>query len=396
MIRALSAVALVALLPFAARAENPIRIGFITTFSGPNGVLGQDLADGFKLALKKSNDQLGGRPVEVLYADDKSAPDQGRQLADKMIESNGVQIITGINYSNVLLAVAKPALDAGVFLLSPVAGPSQLAGRQCHPHFFSVSWQNDTLTESIAIQMQKEGLSEAYFMAPNYPGGRDQLAGFKRYFKGAIAEAFTAFNQLDYSAEIAALRAKDPKSVVAFYPGGMGVNFYKQFAGSGLREKVPLYASGATLDQTTLPAIGDAAIGIKTPSMWSDELDNAESREFVVAFQKEYRRMPSPNAAIAYDVGRLIDGALALIGGKIEDKAAFQNALERAPFKSVRGGFKFNTNHFPIQNFYLMKIAKNDQGEVVPALQGLIAADVKDVYADQCVMTPARTNGDSR
>jgi branched-chain amino acid transport system substrate-binding protein len=390
MIRALAVAALAALMPSVANAQDPIKIGFITTFSGPSGVLGQDLADGFKLALKSSNDRLGGRQVEVFYADDKAAPDQGRQHADKMIERNAVQIITGINYSNVLLAVAKPALDAGVFILSPVAGPSQLAGRQCHPHFFSVSWQNDTLTESIAIQMQKEGLSEAYFMAPNYPGGRDQFAGFKRHFKGTIAETFTTFNQLDYSAEIAALRAKDPKSAIAFYPGGMGVNFFKQFAEAGLRERIPLYASGATLDQTTLPAIGDAAIGVKTSSIWSDELDNAASKEFVSAFQQEYKRMPSPNAATAYDVGRLIDGALTLIGGKIEDKAAFQNALERAPFKSVRGEFKFNTNHFPIQNFYLMKIAKNDQGEVAPALQGLVASDVKDAYADQCAMKPAK------
>jgi branched-chain amino acid transport system substrate-binding protein len=220
------------------QAQTPIKIGLVSTVSGPSGVLGQEVLDGFKLALKKSNGMLGGRPVQVIYGDDQGAPDIARQLVDKMVENDGVEIFTGTVFSNVLLAIAKPILASGAFIISPVAGPSQLAGKQCDGHFFSVAWQNDTITESIAIEVAKEKIPDIYFMAPNYPGGRDQLAGLKRYYKGNITEVFTSFGQLDYSAEIAELRAKNPTAVLFFYPGGMGINFVKQFAQSGLQGKI--------------------------------------------------------------------------------------------------------------------------------------------------------------
>jgi len=367
-------------------ADAPIKIGFVTTLSGPGGVLGQEVTDGFKLALKKSNDRLGGRAVQVVYGDDKGAPDVGRQLVDKMIENDGVQIVTGFIFSNVLLAVAKPILSSGAFIVSPVAGPSQLAGKQCHPHFFSVAWQNDTITESIAIQMSKEKLPSVYFMAPNYPGGRDQLAGLKRYFKGDITEVFTSFGQLDYSAELAELRAKNPKAVIFFYPGGMGINFVKQFSQAGLKERIPLYTSANTIDQTALPAIGNDAIGLRSSALWSEMLENPASKEFTSSFETEYKRVPSGFAATSYDAGRILDAALGAIGGKIEDKKAFRQALERAKFESVRGKFRFNKNHFPIQNFYLTEVEKGQNGQVVARLKGLIDEDHVDAYVDECQM----------
>jgi branched-chain amino acid transport system substrate-binding protein len=387
MRKLLLGLAIAAAASFGARAQAPIKIGFVSTFSGSSGVLGQEAADAFKLALKKSHGLLGGRPAQIIYGDDKGTPDAGRQLVDKMIESDGVQVITGILFSNVLLAVAKPALSSGQFIISPVAGPSQLAGKQCHPHFFSVSWQNDTITESVAIQMVKDKVTSAYFMAPNYPGGRDQLAGLKRYFKGGITEVFTAFGQLDYSAEIAELRAKNPQAVLFFYPGGMGINFLKQFAQSGLKGRIPLYSSANTIDQTTLPAIGDDAIGLRSSTLWSEELDNAASKEFTANFKSEYRRIPSAYAATTYDAGRLLDAALTSIDGKIEDKKAFRHALEQAQFESVRGKFKFNKNHFPIQNFYLTEVVKGDKGQVVAEMKGLIDEDHADAYVDECKMT---------
>jgi len=369
-----------------AQSQSPIKIGFVSTLSGPSGVLGQEVSDGFKLALKKSNGLLGGRVVQVTYGDDKGAPDVGRQLVDKMVESDGVQIVTGFVFSNVLLAVSKPILDSGAFIISPVAGPSQLAGKQCHPHFFSVAWQNDTITESIAVEMAKQKVPNTYFMAPNYPGGRDQLAGLKRYYKGDITEVFTSFGQLDYSAEIAALRAKNPASVLFFYPGGMGINFVKQFAQAGLQSKIPLYTSANTIDQTALPAIGDAALGLSSSALWSEGFDNAASKEFTAEFEKEYKRVPSGFAATAYDAARILDATLTSIHGNIENKKAFRTAMESAKFESVRGRFKFNSNHFPIQNFYLTKVEKNAKGEVVAAVKGLIDEDHTDAYVGECKM----------
>lgn len=378
-----------AALPIAATAQQqePIKIGFISTFSGPTGSLGQELLDGFKLGLKKLDNKLGGRPVELIQGDDQAKPDVGRQVADKMVERDHVQILTGINFSNVMLAVAKPALDAGVFVISVNAGPSQYAGKQCHPHYFTASFQNDTAPEAMGIYLQGKGVKRVYLMAPNYPAGRDFLAGFKRYFKGeVVGEVYTAFGQLDYAAEIAQLRDKKPDAVFFFYPGGMGINFVKQYAQAGLKSEIPLYGPSFSLDQTVLPAMGDAALGAYASTFWTEDFDNPASKAFVKDFEAEYGRIPSPNAAQAYDGAFILDAALKSIGGKIEDKAAFQKALENVKFDSVRGNFKFNTNHYPIQDFHLAEIVKDDKGRPVMALRSLIARDHKDAYATDCKM----------
>jgi branched-chain amino acid transport system substrate-binding protein len=378
------------MLPIAALAQEktPIKIGFISTFSGPAGGLGQELLDGFKLGLKKLDNKLGGRPVELIQGDDQAKPDIGRQIADKMVERDRVDIITGINFSNVLLALAKPVLDSGTFIVNVNAGPSQYAGRLCNPHFFSASFQNDTSSEAMGRYLQDKGVKRVYLMAPNYPAGRDFLRGFKRYFKGEIVdEIYTRFGQLDYAAEIAQLRDKKPDAVFFFYPGGMGINFVKQYAQSGLLKTIPLYGPSFSLDQTVLPAIGDAAVGAFASTHWSEGFDNPASKAFTKDFEAEYGRIPSPNAAQAYDTVFLLDAALKSIGGKIEDKAAFQKALENVKFDSVRGNFKFNSNHYPIQDFYLVEIVKDDKGRPVAALRSLIDRDHKDAYAKDCKMS---------
>ena len=373
-----------------AEAADPIRIGFLSTFSGPEGVLGNELADGFKLALAETGNKLGGRPVQVVYADDQAKPDIGRQATDKMIEQDKVQLLTGINFSNVMLAVAKPALDAGLFVVSVNSGPSQYAGKQCNPRFFAVAFQNDTLFESVGAYFAEQKLDDAYLIAPNYPAGRDMLTGFKRYYKGKVAgETYTSFGALDYAGTISEIRAKAPKSVMFFLPGGMGINFIKQYDQSGLKSQIPLVTGTGSVDQTTLQAMGKTADGIREVVMWSEELDNPASKAFTAAFEKTYNRIPSPYAAQAYDTARLIDAALTSIDGKIEDKPAFQKALEAAKFDSVRGKFSFNTNHFPIQNFYLVEIVDNAQGKPYGKLKGTVVEGLKDSYAVECKMPAA-------
>ena len=301
MKRLLIAAAFAAGLSVTASAQEPIKIGFISTFSGPSGSLGQELLDGFKLGLKKLGNKLGGRPVELIQGDDQAKPDVGRQVADKMVERDRVDIITGINFSNVLLALAKPVLDSGTFIVNVNAGPSQYAGPQCHPHFFSASFQNDTRAEAMGIYMQNKGIKRVYLMAPNYPAGKDFLAGFKRYFKGEIVdEVYTGFGQLDYAAEIAQLRDKKPEAVFFFYPGGMGINFVKQYSQSGLKKDIPLYGPSFSLDQTVLPAMGDAAVGAFASTLWSEGFDNPArarpspriSRPSMAASRRPMRRRP--------------------------------------------------------------------------------------------------------
>lgn len=367
--------------------QSPIRIGFISTMSGPAGVLGQDLADGFKLGLQHSDNKLGGRAIKMFWGDDEAKPDIGRQVADRMLESDHVQILTGINFSNVLLAVVKPTMDAGAFYISVNAGPSELAGKQCNKNFFSASFQNDQLYEALGILMNKKGVKSAYFIAPNYPAGKDMGNGFQRKFHGKIVgQSFPAFGQLDYSAEIAQIRAAKPAAVVFFLPGGMGINFVKQYAQAGLKSQIPLYAGAQALGQTELPGIGDAALGIDAAVLWSEFLDNPQSKEFAADFEKTYHRIPSGYAATAYDTVLLLNAALKSINGKIEDKKAFRKAMETVKFNSIRGHFKFNTNHFPIIDFYNSVIEKDAKGRLVNALKGVIVRGLADSYASQCKM----------
>lgn len=369
--------------------QGPIRIGFVSTMSGPGGVLGQDLADGFKLGLQHSGNKLGGRPVQMFWGDDEAKPDVGREVADKMLESDRVQILTGINFSNVLLAVVKPVIDAGAFYVSVNAGPSQLAGKQCNPNVFVASFQNDQLYEALGDLMNDKKIKSAYLVSANYPAGKDMMNGFRRYYHGKlVGEVYPAFGQLDYSAEIAQIRAAKPDSVVFFLPGGMGINFVKQYAQAGLKSQIPLYAGAQALGQTELPGIGDAALGIDAAVLWSEFLDNPQSKEFAANFEKTYHRIPSGYAATAYDTVLLLDAALKSIDGKIEDKKAFRKAMENVKFDSIRGNFKFNTNHFPILDFYNSVIEKDAKGRLVNALKGVIVRGLADSYVSQCKMPP--------
>ena len=378
------------LLSGAAFGAEPVRIGFLSTFSGPSGQLGQELLDGFNLALDQNGRTIGGRPVELIQGDDQAKPDVGRQVAEKMVEQDKAQILTGVNFSNVMLAVARPVLDAGAFIVSSNAGASQFAGAQCNPHFFAASFQNDTASEAMGLYLQSKGVKKIYLLAPNYPAGKDFLAGFKRAYKGQIVgEVYTTFGQLDYAAEIAQVRAANPDGVYFFYPGGMGVNFVKQYDQAGLKKTVPLYGPSFSLDQTVLPAIGDAAVGAYASAFWAETFDNPQSRKFVSDFEAKYHRIPSPNAAVAFDTARLLDAAAKSIGGRIEDKPAFQKALENVKFESLRGHFRFNTNHYPIQDFYLTEIVKDAQGRPVMAVREKIDSDHQDSYVGLCKMPPA-------
>lgn len=370
-----------------ALAQEPIRIGFLSTFSGPSAQVGIELLDGFKLGLEQKGNKLGGRPVELIQADDQAKPDVGRQHADKMVERDKIHILTGINFSNVMLAVAKPTIDAGAVVYSINAGPSQYAGAQCNPRYYATSFQNDTSAEAMAIHLTKKGVKKMYLLAPNYPAGKDFLSGFKRFYKGEIVgEVYTTFGQLDYAAEIAQLRAANPEGVFIFLPAGMGINFTKQYFQAGLNKTVPLYGTSFSFDQTMLPALGEAALGSFASAFWAETIDNPQSKKFVADFEAKYGRTPSPAAANAFDGVLLLDAALASIGGKIEDKAAFRKAMENVKFTSLKGNFKFNTNHYPIQDFYLTEITRDAKGRMLMTVKEKIVPNHEDVYVKECKM----------
>ncbi|GAB3629402.1 ABC transporter substrate-binding protein [Pandoraea terrae] len=382
---ALGAMAFAAAALFAGNAQAQVKIGFIGTLSGPGGALGQDQYDAFMLAVEQKGGKLGGVPVQIIKEDDQLKPDVGVQAAQKLVERDKVSLITGVTFSNVMMAIHKPVTSAGVVMVGSNAGPTPIAGAQCSPNFFSTSWDNDELHEAGGQLSTDLGYKKMYVMAPNYQAGRDAVNGFKRDYRGQIVdEVYTQVNQPDYSAEIAQLQAAKPDAVYVFYPGGMGVNFVKQYRQAGLLGKIPLI-SVSTIDGSTLPALKELAVGAITSAPYSPDLDNAENKQFVTAFQKKYNRLPSMYAAQSYDAANLIDSALTKTKGNVTDKEALRAALKRADFKSVRGAFKFGSNQFPIAQFYRVDVVKDTAGAAF-ATKGMIVIKQRNDLAAQCKM----------
>jgi branched-chain amino acid transport system substrate-binding protein len=379
--------AAVALIASSASAAETLRIGFLTTLSGPGAVIGADIRDGFQLALEQAGGKLGGLDTRVFEADDQQKPDVAVGLTNRMVERDRVHMITGTIWSNLALAMVPTLANAQVFFISPNAGTAQLAGAQCSPFFFNVSWTVDVVGEMAGLAAMQQGVKRVWVMAPNYPSGKDVVAGFRRSYKGEVAgEVFTQFGQLDYAAEITALKAAQPDAVFIFLPGGMGINFLKQYQQAGLVGQIPLIGPGFSFDQDTFGAVGDAVLGVKNTLQWSQDLDVPANRAFMAAFTAKYGRQPSYYAAQAYDAARLIDGAVKAVGGDLSDKDTLRKALEAAPFESTRGAFRFNTNHYPIQTYYLREVVKGPDGALTNRILGTVATDVADVHAQACAM----------
>lgn len=370
-----------------AQAADGIKVGFMSTLSGPAAGLGVDIRDGFQLAMKHLGGKLGGLPAEVIVADDKQDPNNARQITERLLKKDKVDFMTGIVFSNILLTIAKPVFDSQTFYISANAGPSQLAGKDCNPFFFNVAWQNDNVAEAMGKWATDQGYKNVIGIAPNYPAGKDAINGFKRYFKGKLAdEMYTKLGQLDYAAELAQLRAAKPDAVFFFLPGGMGINFIKQFVAAGLSKEMRLITSGFSADEDTIPAVGEPMLGLFNSTHWAWDLDNAANRRFVADFEKEYKRIPSMYASQGYDAALLMDAAVRDVKGKVADKAALRRALEAAKFDSVRGKFRFNSNHYPVQDYFLRVVRKDPQGRITNKLMGSIFTDHADAYVGECKM----------
>ncbi|MCA2006344.1 ABC transporter substrate-binding protein [Tritonibacter mobilis] len=355
-----------------------VKVGMITTLSGGGASLGIDTRDGFMLAMEEANRD----DVEVVIEDDQRKPDIAVQLADKMIQSEKVDVLTGIVWSNLAMAVVPAATAQGVFYLSTNAAPAQLAGKGCNPNYFSVSYQNDNLHEGAGAYATQAGFKNTFILAPNYPAGIDSLTGFKRFYEGDLAgEVYTKLGQTDYAAEIAQIRASGADSVFFFLPGGMGISFLKQYADSGV--DLPVVGPAFSFDQGILQAVGEAAVGVKNSSTWSKDLDNDANAAFVAAFQQKYDRLPSIYAAQGYDTANLLLSAIDK--ADVNDDAAFAAALKEADFASVRGEFSFAANNHPIQNVYVREVIK--EGDVFTnKIVGTALEDHANAYVDECKM----------
>ena len=353
-----------------------VKVGMITTLSGGGSGLGIDVRDGFLLAVKNHKE------IEVIIEDDQRKPDIAVQLADKMIQSHKVDVLTGIIWSNLAMAVVPASVNQGKFYLSPNAGPSALAGKGCHENYFNVAWQNDNLHEAAGGYANSVGFKNSFILAPNYPAGKDALTGYKRYFKGELSgEVYTKLGQQDYAAEIAQIRASGADSIFFFLPGGMGIAFMKQFAQSGIT--IPVVGPAFSFDQGILKAVGKAALGVKNTSQWSKDIDNAANRKFVTEFSKEYGRLPSLYASQGYDTGNLLISAMSKASVKNSDD--FREALKAADFSSTRGNFKFAENHHPIQDIYVREVVE-EGGILTNKIISIGLKDHSNAYVKECSM----------
>src|SRR6478735_4028710 len=369
-------------------AGDTVKIGFVSTFSGPTAVIGNDMRNSFELALDHLGRKMDGKPVEVIYEDDQQKPDVGKQKTEKLVQSDKVDFIVGYIWSNVLLASLKTAVDSQTFMISANAGPSQLAGELCSPYVFSTSWQNDQTPAAMGLYMNQKGVKSVFLIGPNYAAGKDMLAGVAATFKGKVVgqELTTWPAQLDFSAELSKAKAANPDAIFVFYPGRAGVQFLTQYAQAGLKDKIPLYTA-FTIDELSLPLQKELALGVPGAQEWVNDLPNEANKKFVTDYTKKYPgKRPSFYGAQSYDAANLIASAVAATKANLSDKAAVQKALEKANFKSVRGNFRFGNNHVPIQNFYLQDVVKDAKGEFVLKTAATIVKDSQDRFHDKCPM----------
>jgi branched-chain amino acid transport system substrate-binding protein len=368
-------------------AADKVKIGMLTTLSGPIAVIGVDIRDGFSLALKHSGGKLGNLPAEVSILDDQLNPETGRQGAERFIQRDKVDVMTGIVAASVLMPILPGLLASDTIYLSPNTGPSDYAGAKCHKNFFAVAWQSEDIPHATGLYATAQKIRRVALIAPNYPGGRESIAGFKRGYKGEIVEEiYTKLSQLDFASELTTLRTVKPDAIFFFLPGSLGVNFIKQFNASGMSKDVTLLTPGFSADTDTIKAAGDSMVGLHNASQWAADLNNEANKRFVADFTKTYGRIPTLYASQGYDVGRLLDSAVRAVNGRIEDREAFRLAIKKADFQSVRGNFRFNRNQFPIQDIYARMVIKDDAGEVRNKLVGTIVRDNQDAFVGECPM----------
>lgn len=368
-----------------AYADDPVKIGLVTTMSGPAGYLGQEIKDGFELAVEQGNGTLGGVPVTVLVEDDNFDPGQAKQIVDHLIADEGVKLVTGIVFSNVLTAALPDVVDEGAFYVSPSAAPSNFAGKDCDKNYFVVAKENTTLFEAAGQYANDLGYESAYLLAPNFQAGKDAMTGFKRYFKGSVVgEIFTQLDQTDFSAELAKVRAAKPAVVFQFHPGGLGIAFLRQYQQAGLDKEIPMIAP--EVDAQMQEAVGSAALGVNTVSQWNSDFDNEANTAFVKAWTDKYGRLPTTYAAQGYDAAQLYGSALQATGGDVSDSDAFRDAMRKAGFKSVRGNFSFAANQHPKQAWYGLKVEAGSDGKTYLKTVATIFTDHADAYVDECKM----------
>lgn len=362
-----------------------VKIGLVAVQTGPQAALGTQLRDGFLQGMRHLDNKLGGLPAEIVHIDDELRPEVAVTKVRAALERDRCDFIVGVVFSNILMALMRPVTETNTFLISTNAGPSPVAGAQCSPYFFATSYNNDQVHSVMGQAAQDAGYRRVFMLTPNYQAGRDAMAGFKTRFRGEIVdEVYVPLTQMDFQAELARIAAARPDAVFTFMPGGLGVNLVRQYRQAGLAN-IP-FLSTFTVDEATLPAQGEAALGFYSASTWTPNMDNPVNQRFVRDFMANHTYVPASYAAHAYDGAMLLDSAIRRVGGNLRDKDALRAAIRAADFRSVRGNFRFGTNHFPVQDFWLCRVARREDGKFWTVTDRRVLEANVDGFAAQCRM----------
>ena len=387
-LKILAAAASLAAIASAASAEE-LRIGYLTTNSGPAAVIGDQVVNGWKLGLehegwKKDGDKLGGVPMRMFYGDDQLKPDVGLREVDKFIKRDHVNLVAGFMWSNIMLAAKKPLIDNKIIMMSNVAGASPLAGKDCSRYFISTSWNNDQTAIVSGTLLNDDKIKTVWAMGPNYQAGKDVIHGLRTGYKGKVlGETLFKLGESDFQPDISKVRSEKPDAVFVFAPGAMGISFMKQWAASGLAKDIKLYTL-FTVDWITLPVIGDAAIGSFHTNQWDIDSKDPVNQKFIADYKARFGKMPSHFAQQSYDGPRLIAAALRANGGKFKDPVAFMKAMRHTSFPSARGPYTYNVNGLPIQNFYKREVIRGADGKPAIATRGIVYSENKDPFWQEC------------
>jgi len=368
-----------------AMAADKIKIGFLSTVSGgPTVGLAKEKRAGFDLALKQLGGKLGGLPVEVVNGDDQNNPDVAKQAFDRLAKRDKVDVVTGIINTAVIHAIAPLAAQHQIFFMNSNVGQRDFIADKCGPYYFNTGWHIESLNEAMGKYLVSQGKKRVFVAGGAWPAGREHIDAFKRAYAEPVAgEVYFKMQTLDFSAELAQIRAANPDAVYVFAFGPLSVNFMKQYQQAGLGN-IPLYGPSPLADEDTIPAAGQAAVGVISSGHWNFDLTHDVNKKFVAAYQDEYKRSPSLYSEQGYTTALVLDAAIKAVSGRIEDKAAFRKAIENVSLEAPRGPFKFNVDHSPVQNVYLRKVGKTDKGEPINHFQRMIAANHAVRGADQC------------
>ena len=366
-----------------------LRIGFMATQTGGAAAIGQHAVNGWKIGLEhegwtKDGDKLGGVPTRMFYADDQLKPDVALKEIERLVTQERIHIGAGFMWTNIMLAVRTPLIDNKRIILSTVAGPSTMAGKECTPYFVSTSWTGEQTAQAGGDLLNADGVKSLYIMVPNYQGGKDIVAGVTSTYKGkVVGQSLFKMGESDFQADISKLRAEKPEAVFYFGPGAMSVAFMRQWAASGAGKDIKLYTHFA-VDSITLPVVGESALGTFHVSSWAKDSPNAVNQKFIKDYLAKFGHMPSVFAQQAYDGPRLLAAALTKSGGKFEDPIAFMKVLRHTPYPSARGYFPYNVNGLPIVDFYKREVVRGADGKPQIVTRATVVKASKDPYWQEC------------